>query len=75
MDSFLDNKRVLVTGACGTVGRELVRQLLQQQSIDELICLDNNETELFFSNKNLRDTARPIFTWGTFAIVEKWPVK
>ena len=42
------NKRVLVTGACGTVGKELVRQLLEQQQAEELIALDNNESELFF---------------------------
>jgi FlaA1/EpsC-like NDP-sugar epimerase len=43
----LKQKRVLVTGVCGTVGRELIRQLLAHQSIGELIALDNNESELF----------------------------
>jgi FlaA1/EpsC-like NDP-sugar epimerase len=43
----LKQKRVLVTGACGTVGRELIRQLLEQHQPDELIALDNNESELF----------------------------
>ena len=37
----------MVTGACGTVGRELIRQLLEQHQLDELIGLDNNESELF----------------------------
>jgi FlaA1/EpsC-like NDP-sugar epimerase len=40
-------KRVLVTGACGTVGRELIRQLLEQHQTAEVIALDNNESELF----------------------------
>lgn len=40
-------KRIMVTGACGTVGRELIRQLLQQHQPDELVGLDNNESELF----------------------------
>jgi len=48
MNSFLNDKRILVTGACGTVGRELVRQLLEEYQIGELIALDNNESELFF---------------------------
>jgi FlaA1/EpsC-like NDP-sugar epimerase len=48
MSTFFRDKRVLVTGACGTVGRELVRQLLESQSVEELIALDNNESELFF---------------------------
>jgi FlaA1/EpsC-like NDP-sugar epimerase len=43
----LKQKRVLVTGACGTVGRELTRQLMVHQPIGELIALDNNESELF----------------------------
>jgi FlaA1/EpsC-like NDP-sugar epimerase len=43
----LKQKRVLVTGACGTVGKELVRQLLNTQQVVELIALDNNESELF----------------------------
>ena len=46
---FLKGKRVLVTGACGTVGSELVRQLLEEDfDLQEVIALDNNESELFF---------------------------
>ena len=44
----LTNKRILVTGACGTVGRELIRQLLEEYTVKELVGLDNNESELFF---------------------------
>ena len=46
--SFFKNKRILVTGACGTVGQELVRQLLEYLTVGELIGIDNNESELFF---------------------------
>lgn len=46
--SFFKVKRVLVTGACGTVGRELIRQLLEDYEVKELIALDNNESETFF---------------------------
>jgi len=47
--SFKD-KRILVTGACGTVGAELVRQLLDDRRYEpgEVIGIDHNETELFF---------------------------
>jgi len=48
MNSFFSVKRVLVTGACGTVGRELVKQLLEDYDTSELVALDNNESELFF---------------------------
>ncbi|MDH3708434.1 MAG: polysaccharide biosynthesis protein [Cyclobacteriaceae bacterium] len=44
------NKRVLVTGVCGTVGAGLVRQLASDESLGvaEVIGLDNNESALFF---------------------------
>lgn len=47
MESLLSKKRVLVTGACGTVGRELIRQLLEEYEVQEITALDNNESELF----------------------------
>lgn len=49
--SFFQNKRILVTGSCGTVGQELVRQLLEDLEVGELIALDNNESKLFFQEQ------------------------
>jgi FlaA1/EpsC-like NDP-sugar epimerase len=40
-------KRVFITGVCGTVGRELLRQVVEQGPL-EVIGIDNNESELFF---------------------------
>ena len=40
-------KKVFLTGVCGTVGKELLRQLVDL-SPDEIIGIDNNESELFF---------------------------
>ena len=48
MNNFFKNKKVVVTGACGTVGSELVNQLLTRLNVQELVCLDNNETDIFF---------------------------
>lgn len=48
-----EGKRVLVTGACGTVGSELVRQLASMET-RRIVCLDNNESELFFLNERYR---------------------
>ncbi|MEM8845385.1 MAG: polysaccharide biosynthesis protein [Pseudomonadota bacterium] len=47
---YLKDKRVLVTGVCGAVGGELVRQILEGKfgQVKELVGIDNNETELFF---------------------------
>ncbi len=61
MDSFLNDKRVLVTGACGTVGRELVRQLLEDYRVGELVALDNNESELFFLEQTSSEYANANF--------------
>jgi len=46
--SYFKDKCVLVTGCCGTVGKELVRQLLEDYAVGEFIGIDNNESELFF---------------------------
>jgi FlaA1/EpsC-like NDP-sugar epimerase len=41
------NKKVLITGVCGTIGSELVRQL-SQTDVECIVGIDNSETELFF---------------------------
>lgn len=50
-------KTVLVTGACGTVGAELVRQLAESPA-EKVVCIDNNETELFFLEEQYRSTGK-----------------
>lgn len=44
---FYKNKKVLITDAAGTVGREIVRQLYPLKPA-ELRLMDNNETKMFF---------------------------
>jgi FlaA1/EpsC-like NDP-sugar epimerase len=41
------DKRVFITGVCGTIGQELLRQVLQHAP-REIIGIDNNEASLFF---------------------------
>jgi FlaA1/EpsC-like NDP-sugar epimerase len=62
-EAMLKGKRVLVTGACGTVGTELVRQMLEGSlNPEEVICLDNNESELFFlEQRYLNDNPASFF--------------
>ncbi len=43
VSDYLRGKRVMVTGACGTVGQELVRQLVTRFDIGTLTGLDHNE--------------------------------
>ncbi len=57
MKDFYKDKRILLTGAAGTVGREIVRQLDSFEP-SELRLMDNSETEMFFlmeeyNNKNV----------------------
>lgn len=40
-------KSVLITGVCGTVGRELLKQVVTR-NVAQIVGLDNNESELFF---------------------------
>ena len=46
-------KRILITGICGTVGRELLRQILPREPA-EVIGLDNDESALFFLMERYR---------------------
>ena len=46
IESLLKGKRVLITGAGGSIGSELVRQCLVFNPA-ELICIDNSEENLF----------------------------
>lgn len=51
----LTDKVVLVTGAAGSIGSELCRQILEYQP-SKLVCLDQNETGLFYLEMELRRT-------------------
>lgn len=56
-----ENKSVLVTGACGTVGSELVRQLLTKFTVGHLMAIDHNESELFFLEQQYEHHANANF--------------
>jgi FlaA1/EpsC-like NDP-sugar epimerase len=53
------NKSVLITGVCGTVGEELLRQVAEL-GCQRVIGIDNNESELFFLSQEYagRDNVR-----------------
>jgi len=59
----LKGKSILVTGSCGTVGSELVKQLLTDDlySPQEVIGIDNNESALFFQDQVYLDDSRAHF--------------
>lgn len=57
LERLLGGARVLVTGAAGTVGQELVAQL-SAFDLRELRLIDNNEMELFFLAEQYRHDRR-----------------
>ncbi len=63
MNDFLKNKRILVTGVCGTVGSELLRIVCQksQYSPEEVVGIDNSEEDLFFIDQKYLDDDRTRF--------------
>ena len=50
---MIKGKRILITGACGTVGAELIQQLIDMgaNGPSEIIGIDNNESSLFFQDQ------------------------
>jgi len=54
------NKNIFITGSCGTIGSELVKQLLSKNSYNpkNIICVDNNETALFFQEQQYVNDSR-----------------
>lgn len=62
MNLELSGKRVLVTGACGTIGSELIRQLLEDNTVGEVIGIDNNESDLFFLEQKYAKYAHASFS-------------
>lgn len=60
---MLSKRRVLITGACGTVGAELIRQLLTdpEYSPEEVIGIDNSESQLFFMEQTYLPDPRARF--------------
>jgi FlaA1/EpsC-like NDP-sugar epimerase len=57
MLNLYKNKKVLITGAAGTIGKELIKQLLPM-GVKEIKAIDNNEASLFFLNEDYRNEKR-----------------
>lgn len=57
MENVYKGKRILITGAAGTIGSVLINKLLQQD-VKEVKALDNNESELFYLNDQYRKEPR-----------------
>ncbi|NNC90387.1 MAG: polysaccharide biosynthesis protein [Akkermansiaceae bacterium] len=62
---FLTNKRILITGACGTVGAELLERLTSGgMEPREIVGLDHNESGLFYLEQKYVDVPNTSFFVG-----------
>ncbi len=61
---ILTGKNILVTGAAGSIGSEIVRQIIQFK-YNRLILLDNAETPIYYLNNELSDKAES----GSYKII------
>ncbi|PPR35256.1 MAG: UDP-N-acetyl-alpha-D-glucosamine C6 dehydratase [Alphaproteobacteria bacterium MarineAlpha6_Bin4] len=59
MKKFIFNKKILVTGAGGTIGSELVNQIMNYEP-KEIIILDNSEFLLYKIEKEIEDKSKKI---------------
>lgn len=46
--SIFKDKKILITGAAGTIGSSLVKHLHEQHNPAKILCIDNNESEIFY---------------------------
>jgi len=60
---IFNGKSIFVTGSCGTIGAELIDQLLNNQKYNpkEVIGIDNNESSLFFQDQQFLSDSRASF--------------
>ena len=49
------NKKILITGICGTVGSELLKQIVLNEEPLHIVCIDNNESNLFDMQQKYND--------------------
>ncbi len=70
---MFENKRILITGSCGTVGKELFKILLSSSlyAPAEVIGIDNSESELFFMDQEYVHNSQTRFVLADVRDFEK----
>ncbi len=63
MMSSWSDRSVLITGVCGTVGKEMLRQLVELNTA-RIVGIDNNESEIFFVSQEFKDYPNARFFVG-----------
>lgn len=59
IEDFIKNKKVLISGAAGSIGSELCRQVAKF-SPSQILMLDQDETGIFNISEELKDTVKKI---------------
>ncbi|SEP88633.1 NDP-sugar epimerase, includes UDP-GlcNAc-inverting 4,6-dehydratase FlaA1 and capsular polysaccharide biosynthesis protein EpsC [Ectothiorhodospira magna] len=59
LHAFLDGKRVLITGAAGSIGSELCRQVAGCYAPEKVIMLDHSEYGIYRMDEEMRQLAPP----------------
>lgn len=67
---FFAGKRILVTGAAGTIGRALIEQLLSLEP-ERIYALDNIETEIFYLETQYKADRRFVAVFGDIRDYDK----
>ena len=57
---YLDNSNILITGAAGSIGSELLLQISKTKA-KKIVCLDINETELFRLKQALKNSKNIVY--------------
>jgi FlaA1/EpsC-like NDP-sugar epimerase len=70
MENIFKDQTILITGAAGSVGQELIRQLLPLRPA-EIRVLDNNESELFLMSEQYRKQANFTAYFGDVRDIHK----
>lgn len=70
IDNTLNGKRILITGAGGSIGSELVRQCLFFEP-SEIICLDINEEKIYSIDQNYSSTNKSTIIKTVLASVNR----
>lgn len=71
LNGFLKDKKILVTGAAGSIGSELVRQLLRQ-SPQKVIALDQAETPIYHLDLEMHSKGHNSTFTPVIASVNDW---
>ena len=67
--NFYQNKTVLITGAGGSIGTEITKELIKTPNI-QLILVDNNELNLFNIQKEIKDSNHKNITFHLLNVLD-----